>query len=53
MNELIKQYTERFNDNFPLFLTRHLDDEEREALIRQCLESNKPYDPDLDDDADY
>lgn len=50
MPELIEQYAERFNENFPLFALMGLDDAEVEALIRDCLDKGTPYrPPDLED----
>ena len=48
MPELIEQYAEKFNENFPLFALMGMDDEEVEAIIQECLDKGTPYrQPDL------
>lgn len=47
MEELMEQYREKFDDQFPLMLVQGLDDERIADLIRKCLISGKPYEPDL------
>ena len=55
VDKLIAAYIERFNENFPFFLVRHLDESEQKALIQKALDTGKKYEPepDLDDDAEY
>lgn len=45
MPELIEQYAEKFNENFPLFALMGMDDEEVEAIIQECLDEGTPYRP--------
>lgn len=45
MAELIKQYLERFNENFPLFTLMGVDEKEVEAIIQDCLDKGTPYKP--------
>lgn len=45
MPELIEQYSEKFNENFPLFALMGMDDEEVEAIIQECLDKGTPYRP--------
>ena len=54
MPELIKQYAEKFNENFPLFALMGLDDEEIEAILQDCLDKGTPYQPpDLEEKSLY
>lgn len=55
MDELIAAYIERFDENFPFFLVRHLEESEQKALIQKALDTGKKYDPEseLDDEAMY
>lgn len=54
MIELLQQYVERFNENFPLFTLMGLDDKEIEAIIQKCLDDGQPYTPkEIDDKALY
>ena len=54
MAELIEQYVERFNENFPLFALMGVEESEVEAIIQGCMDkgpSCRP--PDLDEKALY
>lgn len=54
MVELIEQYVERFNENFPLFALMGVEESEVEAIIQGCLDKGTPYrPPDLDEKALY
>jgi hypothetical protein len=54
MAELIEQYVERFNENFPLFALMGVEESEVEAIIQDCLDKGTPYRlPDLDEKALY
>lgn len=53
MDILLDQYRNRFKENFPLMLCRHMDDEEIIELLQKHIESGKPYAPELDPDANY
>lgn len=43
MDKLLKEYKERFGEQFPMMLCRGCDDGEIEGIIRDCLKKNKPY----------
>ena len=51
MNELLKEYEKRFNDQFPLMCCRGMSDEEIMEAIKLCLEKNEPYE--VDETSDY
>lgn len=55
MNEVIEnlmsEYEERFDDQFPLMMMQSATDEEIEESLRQCLESNTPFS--YDDEVVY
>lgn len=51
--QLLKEYAEKFDDNFPTFMVRHLDMDEIGDLIEDCIKKNKPYEPESDISADY
>lgn len=56
MNEFegkLMEYSDRFNDSFPVFAMRGAEEEEIIAAIEVCLQSGKPYAPGYDPDADY
>ena len=43
MEELINEYVERFDENFPIFMFMGTDEEELKQIIKKCLKENKPY----------
>lgn len=45
MIELIEQYLDRFNENFPLFTLMGVEEAEIESLIQDCLNKGTPYRP--------
>lgn len=47
MEELMDQYREKFDDQFPLMLVQGMSDDEIADIIRKCLLAGKPYDPGL------
>ena len=53
MDALLDKYETKFGECFPLMLCRHMTDTEICEMVQQCLDSNEPYNPELDPDADY
>lgn len=53
MDALLHKYEMKFGECFPLMLCRHMTDTEICEMVQQCLDSNEPYNPELDPDADY
>ena len=53
MDELLDQYMERFKENFPLFLVRHLDEADINAIIQRCLDTGQVYAPEVEEKSDY
>lgn len=53
MDELLKAYEEKYGESFPLMICRGMSDETVCEIIQQALDDGKPYDPELDPDADY
>ena len=52
-DKLIDEYQERFEENFPLMLCRHMEEDEIIEIIQKCLDDDEPYDPELDPEASY
>ena len=49
MFDLIEQYVERFNENFPLFALMGMEEAEIKTILQECLDKGTPYHPpDLD-----
>lgn len=53
IDKMLDTYQDKFNDNFPIMLCRHMDDGEITAIIKKCIADNAPYEPQLDGDANY
>lgn len=53
LDKLLDQYQEQFGENFPMMLCRTMDDEEIIEIIEKCFEDNKPYEPELNEEANY
>ncbi|GEM_PF-1888061 len=43
INEKLKEYAERFGDNFPVMCFEGVADEEIVKLINKALDDNEPY----------
>ena len=53
LEALLTQYAEQFDDNFPIFAVRELDEGEVILAVQKCLDENKPYEPEYLDAVDY
>lgn len=53
MNKKLDEYRAKFGEQFPLMLVQGMEDREIIKIIDECLESGKPYEPDLDSDTVY
>ena len=45
MQDLLNSYTDMFQQNFPFFVVR-LPDKELKRVLKECIQSNKPYELD-------
>lgn len=43
MDKYLKEYGEKFGEQFPLMLCRGCDDEEIIEIIDECISKNEPY----------
>lgn len=53
MEELLLDYLETFNENFPIFSVKGKSDEEIKKIITDSISSGVPYEPEYNDDYDY
>ena len=53
MDKLLNEYVNKFNENFPIFIVRNLEDDEIMRLIREAIDKNEPYVPEIDESAIY
>lgn len=53
MEELLNEYRERFDENFPIMLFRGIPEDEVMQSIQKCLSDGKPFEADLDTEVDY
>ena len=43
MDKYLKEYEEKFGEQFPIMLCRGCDDDEIIEIIDECLSKNEPY----------
>lgn len=43
MDKYLKEYEEKFGEQFPIMLCRGCDDEEIVEIIDECISKNEPY----------
>ena len=43
MDKYLKEYEEKFGEQFPIMLCRGCDDEEIIEIIDECMSKNEPY----------
>lgn len=54
LNELLSEYVDLFNENFPIFMMRGTPEDELITILKKCIEEKKPYQlPDDIPDALY
>lgn len=53
LDRLLEEYQDHFEENFPLMLCRTMEDEEIIEIIEKCLEDDEPYEPELNEEANY
>lgn len=51
LDEKMKEYEQRFDDQFPLMLCSGMDDGEIIKEIERCLKKGEEYSPNAPDDA--
>ncbi|WP_288220150.1 hypothetical protein [uncultured Adlercreutzia sp.] len=51
LDQLMDEYAERFDDQFPRMMMMSEPDEAVIAAIRRCLATGQPFDPGLPEDA--
>jgi len=45
---LLKEYAEKFHENFPVFKFRGTDEDEIISIVEECITNDTPYDADDD-----
>lgn len=53
MNEYLNMYREKFDEQFPMRLCRHMSETEIIETIEKCMSEGEPYGPELDAEANY
>lgn len=53
LDEILNEYSDKFDDTFPIFAVTHLSDSELIQLVKDCLKSGKPYNPEWNENWDY
>lgn len=50
LEQKLNEYAERFDENFPIFFFRNAPEEEIIKKIDECLEADRPFETDADQD---
>lgn len=53
MSKILLEYSEKFDDNFPVFIVSNLSEEEIIRLANEAIKNNKPYKPEIEEGAIY
>ena len=53
MDEKLREYREAFGEQFPLMLVQGVSDDGIAAIIDECLEVGRPYEPECEDGIKY
>lgn len=53
LEQYIDMYVEKFNQSFPYFLIRGTSKEEMIQIIKDCLKTGNPYEPEILDGCLY
>lgn len=53
MSKILLEYSEKFDDNFPVFIVSNLSEEEIIRLAKEAIKNNKPYKPEIEEGAIY
>ncbi len=48
LDDLLRKYVERFDENFPFFLAMGMSDEEIHKLLEESRETGEPFRPAMD-----
>ena len=43
MENLINEYLQKFDENFPLFMFMNVNEDEVKRIIKKCIDEGKPY----------
>lgn len=50
LEQKLNEYAEKFDENFPVFFFRNSTEEEIIKKIDECIESDRPFENDADQD---
>ena len=53
IDELLRKYAEKFNESFPIYGCDYKDEDELAEIIKECIDSDTPYEPEYEEDVDY
>lgn len=53
LDKVLIEYSEKFNDNFPIYIVSDLSEEEVIRLAKEAIKNNKPYEPEIEEGAIY
>lgn len=53
LDKSLEEYQDHFEENFPMMLCRTMEEEEIIEIIEKCLKNDEPYEPELNEEANY
>ena len=53
LDKILIEYSEKFNDNFPIYIVSDLSEEEVIRLAKEAMETNTPYKPLVEEGVVY
>jgi hypothetical protein len=53
LDKVLSEYAEKFEDNFPLFYVRGMEESKIIELVKQSIKEGVPYEAEYDKNADY
>lgn len=53
LDRLLDEYLDKFGENFPIYMTRQMTDDQLLSTIEGAIKSGKPYSPKIEEDVLY
>lgn len=53
LQEYLFKYLDKFGENFPIYMCMGFEEDEIIGIIKDCLKSDKPYEVEEEEGADY
>ena len=53
LDDLLMLYRNTFNENFPIMAMKGMNENDAKILVKDCIESGRPYVTEYKDNTDY